>query len=311
MSNESINKLILSDEDAMSALDLPEEAFKLLMNIKEADKPKEVKAQVFSNEETFKLFMNIKDADKPKEAKAQVFSNPEEAINNSALPQDALSLLMNIKEADKIIEKNLTSKRETENNEIISKMSFNPNTGFTIDLAMLARLNLMSATPAPPPAPPKDEKPVFIRPEEAVGISISNTSQFSVEERNSLVRSFNIIEEGIFLGIIIGSTNKTQAIDILSQYSSYKYDSETAENIISYDDISITVYFDEENIVNQLEFGKSFRGNTSKGLKIGDTVENAIALYGPPTMKSPKGAFWKNLKVFCSAGYITSIKIQR
>ncbi len=285
MSNESINKFVVSGlDDAITGMGLPEEALALLMN--------------------------MKDADKPKEPKVHVFSNSDEALNHSSLNQDALSLLMSIKEADKIIEKNLTNKREAENNEIISKMTFNPEKGFTIDPNMLAKLNILSSS-TPPPPPPKEESSVFVKVEEPIGINISNTNQYTMDEATSIVRSFNISEEGVFLGIIMGVTNKSQAIDTLSKYSSYKYDVETSENILTYDDISITIYFDDENVVNQLEFGKSFRGNTSKGLKIGDTIENAIALYGNPTMKSPKGAFWKNLKVFCSDGYITSIKLQK
>lgn len=235
-----------------------------------------------------------------------VLSGAEDALNGLALPEEALKLLMNIKEADKLIEKS-TQKQDSkdDNLQMISKMSFNPETGFTIDPAMLAKLNLM------PPAPPKPEQPVFTKVEEPMGINISQTNQFTADEATALVRSFNISEEGVFLGIIMGSTSKSQAIEILSKYSNMKYQPDTTEAILAYDDISITVYFDDENIVNQLEFSKNFRGNTSKGLKIGDTVETAIALYGNPTMKSPKGAFWKNLKVFCTDGYITSIKIQR
>ncbi|RYX90546.1 hypothetical protein EON78_06945 [bacterium] len=258
-------------------------------------------------EEALKLLMNIKEADKPK--KIQVSSNHADLLNNKEIPDEAMSLLMNIKEADRIIEKNISDKKDAEQIEIISKMSFNPDTGFSIDPAMLAKLNLMNAAAAE--TPKLEEQPVFTRIDNPPAISITETNNYTPDEKTSIVRSFNINEEGVFLGIILGSTTKSQAIEILTKFSSYKYDMETAESILSYDDLSITVYHDDENIVNQLEFGKSFRGNTSKGLKIGDTVETATFLYGPPTMKSPKGAFWKNLKVFCTDGYITSIKIQK
>ncbi len=227
-----------------------------------------------------------------------VFSSAQDALSNMSMPEEALKLLMNIKEADKLIEQNL-KKQQQNSIPVISKMSFNPETGFSIDPSMLAKLNLNS------PQPPKQQEPI------KQSINISETNQYSVTEASALVRSFNISEEGMFLGIISGTTNKAQVIEILSKYSEHKYNQDTQESILIYDDISLTIYFDDENITNQLDFGKSFRGNTNKGLRIGDTVEKAIELYGPPAMKSPKGAIWKNLKVFCTDGSITSIKIQK
>lgn len=228
-----------------------------------------------------------------------VFSSAEEALSNMSMPEEALKLLQNIKAVDKLIEKN-TQKQSTQTSvPVISKMSFNPETGFSIDPAMLAKLNLTQASTPPKPV----EKPLTR--------NISNTNEYSASEASALVRSFNISEEGMFLGIIIGSTERSKVIEILSKYSEHKYKEDTNESILIYDDISLTVYFDDENITNQLDFGKNFKGTTNKGLRIGDTVEKAIELYGPPAMKSPKGAIWKNLKVFCNEGRIISIKIQK
>lgn len=226
-----------------------------------------------------------------------VFSSAEDALANMAMPEEALKLLQNIKAADKLIE-NTQKQNNSTPVPIISKMSFNPETGFSIDANMLAKLNL-----TPPPSPKQEIN--------NVARNISSTNQYSPSEASALVRSFNISEEGMFLGIIIGSTNKAKVIEILSKYSDHKYKEDTNESILIYDDISLTVYFDDENIANQLDFGKSFRGSTNKGLRIGDTIDRAIELYGTPAMKSPKGAIWKNLKVFCNDGHIVSIKVQK
>lgn len=286
--NESINKLVFSSaEDALTNLAMPDEALKLLLNIKQADEK--------DKENSNKL----------------VFSNPDEALNNSAIPDEALKLLMNIQQADKVVEnKNVQKAKKEETpdaSNLISKMSFNPETGFTFDPSILAKLSLNSEPAQNTNITPQEE--VEIKPKEK--INISQTTEYTKEEASALVRSFNISEEGIFLGIIIGSTQKEAVIEIMGKHSDVKFDNSTTENILEFDDLSITAYFDDENIVNQLEFGKKFRGNTSKGLRIGDNLEKAIELYGNPMMKSPKGAVWKGLKVFFTDGEITSIKIQK
>ena len=143
-------------------------------------------------------------------------------------------------------------------------------------------------------------------------INVSKTNEYTIEEKHSLVKSFNIIDEGIFLGIAVGFSDKGQVKAIMEKYSKIKYEVNGNEPLWEFPDMSITIYF-EENVVSQMEFGKTFRGVTSKGLKIGDSIEKATELYGPPIMKAAKGVIWKNLKVFCQDGdgIITSIKFQK
>jgi hypothetical protein len=80
---------------------------------------------------------------------------------------------------------------------------------------------------------------------------------------------------------------------------------------VEYSNLSLTVYFDDADIVSELEFGNDFKGSTFKGLRIGDTLEKAIEIYGNPRMKSAKGAGWEKLKVFCNGNVINKIKVQR
>ncbi|MEK7432496.1 MAG: hypothetical protein AABZ74_05130 [Cyanobacteriota bacterium] len=145
-------------------------------------------------------------------------------------------------------------------------------------------------------------------------ISVSETINYSENEskqvENALIRSMQISEEGVFLGIILNLTKKSEAIEILNKQCKTQFSHDYDDNIISYELDGINMYI-EEDLVLQLEFKRGFEGSTVKGLKIGDNVEKALELYGKPVMKTPKGAVWKNFKVFYEKDIIHSIKIQR
>lgn len=141
-------------------------------------------------------------------------------------------------------------------------------------------------------------------------INVSTTIDYNEQEQNALIKSFQISEEGVFLGIILNITKKSEAIAILNNHCETKYPLDYIDNILSYDDKGITMYV-EDDLVNQLEFKKGFDGVTSKGLKLGDNVSQALEIYGKPMMKTPRGAVWKNFKIFYEKEIIHSIKIQR
>ena len=282
----SANRFVMSEnDDNISSLGLPDEALRMLANIKDSKKK-------------------------------VVLSSPDDSIDHLSqmgIPDEVMQLLHDMKTPKEV--KKETPKVEEE--LFIPKLNFNPESGFTMSADMLAKLNLIQQntdmikenTIIPsPPSPPEEE--VNFPMESVSSINISVTNNYTPQEATSLVKSFNINEEGLFLGIIIGATTKTTAMEIISQYSTTKWQENTNESILAYDDISVTLYFDDD-IVSQLEFGKGFRGHTSKGLKIGDTMETAVEIYGAPRMKSPRGAVWDKIKVFISDGYITSIKIQK
>lgn len=168
-------------------------------------------------------------------------------------------------------------------------LKYDPDAGFTASEEMLARLNLPKVTNI---------------------VDITATNEYTLEEKKSLVKSFYVHEEGLFLGIIIGITSKEDVLKIMEEYSSIRFDINLVGSALFYDDISVNFYF-ESDIVSELEFGNSFKGITSKGLRIGDSLEKAIEIYGPPRMKTSIGAIWDNMKVFSDNFSITGIKIRK
>ncbi|MBC7475477.1 MAG: hypothetical protein H7263_14400 [Candidatus Sericytochromatia bacterium] len=246
-----------------------------------------------------------------------VLSGADDNIDMINLPPEVRELLKNMNptsnvEVTQAMGESKKNKAPVEE-PLMPKLTYSPDSGFSMSEVMLAKLNAFSPTPV------EDVKSTHfaINIEESISfvdndrLKISSTNSYTPKESNDLIKSFIVDEEGIFLGITIGLTNKPQAINIISQYSGCKFEENTSESILAYDDIALTIYLDDNDIVNQLEFAKDFTGATSKGLKMGDLIDKAVELYGAPKMKSPRGAMWSNLKIFCSDGNITSIKIQK
>jgi hypothetical protein len=124
------------------------------------------------------------------------------------------------------------------------------------------------------------------------------------------VKKFSIDEDmGIALGIIVGLTKKSQISEIMKLSS--KYSPDDNESLYFYNDLSLSIFFDRDDIVSEMKFGNLYKGVTNKGLSIGDTVEKSIELYGQPKLKSSKGAIWSKFAIFCEKNIITSIRIQR
>lgn len=123
------------------------------------------------------------------------------------------------------------------------------------------------------------------------------------------MKKLTIYESGVALGISTGQTSKKEVMEIMKNYSKFSF----SENdmIHEYSDIAVNVYFSDEDIVSEIKFLERYKGKTSKGLSINDTVERAIEIYGQPKMKSPKGAIWDKFAVFCDRNIITSIRVQK
>jgi hypothetical protein len=157
-----------------------------------------------------------------------------------------------------------------------------------------------------------EDKPVFeLEQTDGVFTNISSTKEYTKEEKNSISKQFTIDEEGIFLGISIGSSTKDDVISIMNVYTDGNFKIDKKESMFYFKNISLNIYFDELNIVRELEFGHYFKGATKGGLSIGDTVEKAIEIYGKPKMKTTKGAIWDNIKVFYHDNIINIIKLQK
>lgn len=122
-------------------------------------------------------------------------------------------------------------------------------------------------------------------------------------------KKYMIDESGVALEIIVGSTKKSEIAEIMKFYS--KSVPSNDEIFYFYHDLSLSIFFDYDDIVSEMKFGSLYKGKTRKGLSIGDTVEKAIEIYGQPKLKSPKGAIWDKLAIFCEKNLITSIRIQK
>jgi hypothetical protein len=105
------------------------------------------------------------------------------------------------------------------------------------------------------------------------------------------------IEGSSVLDLFINLSTKKNVINTLKTISKANYEENEQEQIFYYTDVGISFYFDENGVINEIEFDEKYRKQTTKGLKIGDPIEKAIELYGPPRMKSAKGAIWNRFSV--------------
>jgi hypothetical protein len=132
-----------------------------------------------------------------------------------------------------------------------------------------------------------------------------------LRNEKELAKAFTIYESGVALGIVVGNSAKAEVVNIMTNYSKISFAADGNEPIHFYSDISLYVYFDEQDIVQELKFVNDYKGMTSKGLKLGDSIEKAIEIYSQPRMKSPKGAVWDRFAVFCDLSGISSIRLQK
>ena len=131
-----------------------------------------------------------------------------------------------------------------------------------------------------------------------------------IRQENNFIKKLTIYEAGIALGIVVGNSEKKEVIQIMKDFSKIIFSVDTAELILFYSDIALTVFFNDSETVKELQFSNNYKGETSKGLKIGDSIEKAIELYGNPRMKTSRGAIWNGFGVFCQNNFISSIRIQ-
>lgn len=167
--------------------------------------------------------------------------------------------------------------------------------------------------------PVKREIEAYIRAEKALSLekSIPQHVQRALEQREAIEKSrnekieeFTIYESGVALGIVVGNTTKEEVFAIMKKYSKISFALNDSIPIHYYSDIFLYVFYDDEGIVQELKFVNDYKGKTSKGLKLGDSIEKAIEIYNQPKMKSPKGAVWDRFAVFCDYNIINSIRIQ-
>lgn len=128
-------------------------------------------------------------------------------------------------------------------------------------------------------------------------LSDKNTSKFD---------DFTIQEDGRALGIILGSTNRIEVIEIMKKFSQFDVNSQIKDRIIIYDDLSIGIIFNDNDVAIEMTFGNLYKGSTSKGISLGSKLENAIIAYGTPKVSTLNGLVWDNISLFSSDGIIVS-----
>lgn len=121
----------------------------------------------------------------------------------------------------------------------------------------------------------------------------------AIKDSQSRDRFLVDIENSSVLDLFIKRSTKNDVINTLKTLSKVDYTNNIQESIFYYTDIGLTFYFDENenDTIYEIEVDEKYRRTTTMGLKINDSLERAIELYGPPRMKSAKGAIWNRFSI--------------
>lgn len=170
----------------------------------------------------------------------------------------------------------------------VEKPSDSPEiAGLPPEAAALMQQMLMAQTPVQP------------NPEAGVGMVRKRPEYLekAIQEVTSRNRFEADIENCSVLDLFVNLSTKQNVINTLKTISKVAYESKEQEPIFYFSDVGINFFFDENGVVNEIEMDERYRHQTTKGLKVGDSVEKAIELYGKPRMKSAKGAIWNNFSI--------------
>ncbi len=169
---------------------------------------------------------------------------------------------------------------------------------------------------------PKIPAPPQLPPIAAPGQSLIkiNPNQLKIEKARSadlinletdLLKKLTIFEAGVAMGITIGQTSKQTVLEIMKQFSSIDNSQVFLNRVYFYDDLSVNIIFDDHSIVEEIRFDRYYKGATTQGLRLGDSISKAIKLYGEPDVCTIKGAVWGNMAIYCLANNtITSIRLR-
>jgi len=131
----------------------------------------------------------------------------------------------------------------------------------------------------------------------------------NLEMGSTFARKFDIYEVGMYLGIFIGKTDKNKAMEILEEFSDCRFPRDEKVETYLYEDLSLEISFDENNIVKEIVLGSHYKGQTSKVLRIGDTVETVLKIYGEPSIKGKDLFAWNTFSVCFENDLVSKIKI--
>lgn len=119
----------------------------------------------------------------------------------------------------------------------------------------------------------------------------------AIKEAESRDRFLLDIENSSVLDLFLNKSTKQDVINTLKTLSKVDYTQNIQEPIFYYTDIGLTFYFDENDLLNEIEVDEKYKRSTTLGLKVNDTLDKAIELYGPPRMKSAKGGIWNKFSI--------------
>ncbi len=118
-----------------------------------------------------------------------------------------------------------------------------------------------------------------------------------------------INEEGSIFGLQVNVTNRKEVLERMKGVSKINI-TNPGESIFKYDDLGIVFYFGEGGNLQEITFSYPFDGSTSKGLKLEESVNKAIQIYGQPKMKTNAGAIWNKFAVFLKDDIVTTIRLR-
>ncbi|MBC7474800.1 MAG: response regulator [Candidatus Sericytochromatia bacterium] len=112
------------------------------------------------------------------------------------------------------------------------------------------------------------------------------------------IKKMTIYEFGIALEITLNKSDRKYVLEVMKKYSQENVDNQLKNHIITYNDISVTIIFNEHNIVEEISFGQNYKGSTNCGVKIGDTIDKTLKVYGKPKIATMRGYVWENISFF-------------
>lgn len=121
---------------------------------------------------------------------------------------------------------------------------------------------------------------------------------------------FTIYNDGA-MGIKVGVTTKDEVEKLMSKHSSSFNKSKSNSLKYIYDDINVTIIFDDNKIVKEMNFGDPYKGKTLAGIGISNTFGEARKIYGKPRFESFNNIIWDKVSIFSDdSNVISSIRIQ-
>lgn len=115
-------------------------------------------------------------------------------------------------------------------------------------------------------------------------------------------------ESGSYMGLKINKITLKETLNVMKKNGFSKYD--IHNNNVYFPELDLLLHFDVKDVLKEITLKKDNKSQTSKGLKVGDSIYKAFEIYGQPKMSSIISAMWKNVSVTIQDDFITSIRIQ-